>query len=229
MEKEGGSCEASSSFSVLSWNVGDDGTYLRFKEKPKITSREEETLAFKKVAAKRDKMFKLFFASSKQDIYLLQEVRRNLDRVQSWFADGKYGFIHDKEDSAIVYSLSRFELLEARTVANQIHSSVLLKDKKSGLIIQALSTHLTGCDKHTPRPEEALPGNNQLASFLATSFNRKANIHILGADNTSPRYQERIKIAAKLGFKPDPDQTGTVFDGSKIDYTECHLTSQSTI
>jgi|TARA_B100001964_G_scaffold242141_1_gene316186 hypothetical protein len=217
----GSSKEQAICYSIMSWNLGTDRDYLRFKcreDLSKIKSRDDEIKVLDSVKQKRDAMFSDLFSSLSYDFYTFQEVEQR-DRLESWFP-GNYGFIYDNVDTAIVYNKERFLLLEETTEnESALFSIAIFKELSSCQKLQIFSAHLTGCHKHSPEPMEADIGNRQLVQMLKR-MDTSVDFSVIGADfNTSPAYQKRIGIPLEKGFLADTDMTaGTVFDGAKIDY-----------
>lgn len=184
---------------VMTWNVGSDKTF-DILEKTAIQKKKSGLNELENIRKFRDQRIHTILSQSKADLFLLQEVGHEENRIKNWVDQERYGVIlGDKEDTAIIFDKHKFEL--ANIIPSQTHNAfytlVKLKEKQTGKLILAASIHLTECDPLKPVPIDAHDGDSELDYILdqidTSEKNSKIDANIIGISaSTVSEYSGRI-------------------------------------
>jgi len=184
---------------VMTWNVGTDKTF-DLLEKTAISKNKSGLVDLENIRKFRDQRINTILSHSKADLFLLQEVGKEENRIKNWIDINRYGVIFgDHQDTAIIYNKQKFELaMEVPSDPQKAFYTIAkLKEKQTGKYILAVSIHLTECDPLNPVPIDACDGDGELQFVLdqidASEKPLKIDANIIGiSTSTVADYSGRI-------------------------------------
>lgn len=184
---------------VMTWNVGSDKTF-DLLEKTALAKNKSGLIDLENIRKFRDHRIHTILSQSKADLYLLQEVGHDENRVRNWVDQNRYGILlGDKQDTAIIFDKHKFELANEISCHPNLafYTLAKLKEKQTGKLLLAASIHLTECDPLKPVPIDAHDGDRELEFVLAEIDScekpNKIDANIIGLSaSTVPEYTGRI-------------------------------------
>lgn len=233
----------SNQFNFITWNVGTNSDYTMMEQvfdkhlekdgdgtwRVSNTAPERSDAHREEVNQFRKQKIKDILQAFSKDVplFCLQEVERDWEAKE--FLPENYSFVKDG-DQIVAWKDSEFEPVNVdyeKTTSEEVKgyrtafmprtAITALKSRTTGNQILVCSAHITGCNPDTPSEEQALSGNNEVATISRQlkelSENNKIPHVIVGIDaNVTRAYQQRLDQLRDNGFKIDERQAGTNFN-----------------
>ena len=227
------------SHKVLTGTVGSD---VEFAKKPywnKSSCSYELPKDFDVVGPTDQRNHKLrnFFLLFSFPIFCLQEVNisrdfeRRIKRIKSWLPP-HYEVEADPAETAVIYDTKRFEILKSKDCTHSRGlTSVLLKDRITGLCLRVISAQLIGSPHSSSCSWDHKNGDAHLLRILNGLDSKIPTILCMNASTDINQYPKRLEIATAQGFIRDVNETAPInlADKYKVDYCLARRGCQHTV